>query len=239
MSTSEHWGREAALLLQLPGFGMIVTMTVLSAIGEVKRFDSARKLVGYAGLGSSVHASGQKRRTGRITKSGRKEMRWVLVAAARHAARTHPYWKAEFEQLVKRLGKYKAWVAIARKLLVAVWHILTKGEPDRHTGAKRIARKLYLLSQELRPKHFEELGLTRQQYVRYQLLQLGVGDELDHPVPEELGRGVPWSRGKRSLLAPVSNSRYGEMTILAKANPGSPSLSQVAIRRSGGKPEAK
>ena len=36
-----------------------------------------------------------------------------------------------------------------------------------------------------------------------------------------------------------SNSRYGEMTILAKANPGSPSLSQVAIRRSGGKPEAK
>ena len=58
-------------------------------------------------------ASGDKRRTGRITKTGRKELRWILV----EAARTHPYWKAEFERLSRRIGKSKAWVAIARKLL--------------------------------------------------------------------------------------------------------------------------
>jgi len=193
-STSERWGQEATLLLQLPGFGLIVTMTVLAAIGDISRFETSRKLVGYAGLGSSVHASGGKTRTGRITKSGRKELRWILVEAARKAARYHPYWKAEFARLERRLGKAKAWVAVARKLLVTVWHVLTKGEPDKHTVTKSIARKLYIHAQELLPEHLEGLGLTRQQFVRYQLLQLGVGYELDH---------VPWSRGKRRLIAPV------------------------------------
>ena len=51
----ETWSQQGMRLLQLPGFGVIISMTVLSAIGEVGRFESANKLVGYSGLGAGVH----------------------------------------------------------------------------------------------------------------------------------------------------------------------------------------
>ncbi len=79
ISTSDPWADQVPFLLQLPGFGLIVTLTVLAAIGDISRFSRPKKLVGYAGLGASIHSSGDKHRTGRITKTGRKELRWILV----------------------------------------------------------------------------------------------------------------------------------------------------------------
>ena len=58
-SLGEVWGKQAMRLLQLPGFGVIVTMTVLSATGDATCFESAKKLVGYSGLGAGVHDSGK------------------------------------------------------------------------------------------------------------------------------------------------------------------------------------
>ena len=78
----EVWGKQAMRLVQLSGFGVIVSMTVLSAIGDASRFESANKLVGYSGLGASVHDSGKEHIEKRITKSGRKELRWAMVEAA-------------------------------------------------------------------------------------------------------------------------------------------------------------
>ena len=54
------WNQQAVRLLQLSGFGVIITMTVLSAIGDISRFESANKLVGYSGLGAGVHDSGKE-----------------------------------------------------------------------------------------------------------------------------------------------------------------------------------
>jgi len=48
------------LLVQLPGVGTLVAMTLLAAIGDISRFPSDKKLVGYAGLGARVHDSGQR-----------------------------------------------------------------------------------------------------------------------------------------------------------------------------------
>ena len=67
MTTTEPWMEMSSWLLQLTGFGLITTLTVLAAIGDVSRFEDAKKLVGYAGLGSSVHP----------VQSGRD---WVTVA---------------------------------------------------------------------------------------------------------------------------------------------------------------
>jgi hypothetical protein len=58
------------------------------------------------------------------------------------AVRTHPYRKAEFERLSKRIGKHKAYVAIAGKLLAAVWRVLTKRELPYHVNHHRVANKL-------------------------------------------------------------------------------------------------
>jgi len=141
LSTTDPRADQVSLLLQLPGFGIIVIMTVLAAIGDLSRFPHPKKLVGYSGLGASIHDSGKKYRTRRITKRGRKELRWILVEAARHAIDTHPYWKAQYQRLEPRLGSKKAAVAIARKLLVTIWHNLTKREVDRHAIVDKVAFK--------------------------------------------------------------------------------------------------
>jgi transposase len=79
-STSEQWGKQALQLMQLPGVGVIVAMTVLSAIGDITRFEDARHLVGYSGLGAGVHDSGKTHQEKHITKKGRKELRWITLA---------------------------------------------------------------------------------------------------------------------------------------------------------------
>jgi transposase len=79
LSTGKLWGKQAKYLMQLPGIGVIVAMTVLGAIGDVRRFEDARSLVGYAGLGAGVHSSGKEHKEKRITKSGRKELRWAMA----------------------------------------------------------------------------------------------------------------------------------------------------------------
>jgi transposase len=121
LSVTQPWADQVTYLLQLPGFGLVTTMTVLSAIGHIERFPSAKKLVGYAGLGGRVHSSGHTHRGGSITKQGRKELRSALVEAAWVAVSNDPHWQEKFEALRVRIGKNKAIVAIARKLLVVVW----------------------------------------------------------------------------------------------------------------------
>jgi len=70
--------------------------------------------------------------SGGITKEGRSELRIAMVEAAWVAVEYHPHWKGEFERLSVRIGKPKAIVAIARKLLVAVWQVLSQKSADIH-----------------------------------------------------------------------------------------------------------
>jgi transposase len=104
LSTSEEWAEQVPYLVQLPGIGLLTAMTILGAIGDVTRFPSSKQLVGYAGLGAGVHDSGKSHRDKGITKQGRRELRFVLVEAARTAVQTHPYWQHECARLAKRIG---------------------------------------------------------------------------------------------------------------------------------------
>ena len=164
-------------LLQLSGFGVIIAVTVWAAIGDIQRFAESKYLVGYAGLGARVHDSGLTTRTGRITKAGRRDLRVALVEAAQVAANNHPHWKAELARLEPRLGRNKAIVAIARKLLVAVWHILTKKVADRFAEPAAVAQKLlkfaYKVGKENRPA-----GQSAAKFVRQRLDVLEMGSDL-------------------------------------------------------------
>jgi transposase len=164
---------QVPLLIQLPGIGMVIALTILAAIGDITRFPSAKQLVGYAGLGAKVHDSGVTRKTGGVTKSGRRDLRGAMIQAARIAAQHNPQWRAELERLRKRMIYQKAVVAIARKLLVVVWHVLTKGEADRHADPKRVATKMmmhaYTLKEQRRPN-----GQSAPEYVHQQLDRLGI-----------------------------------------------------------------
>jgi transposase len=103
--TSKRWGSQAVRLVQLPGVGVVIAMTVPSAIGDISRFESAKKLVGYAGIGAGVHDSGKTHKEKKITKKGRKELRRAMVEAAWRAVRLSPFWKAQYEKYLRRLRK--------------------------------------------------------------------------------------------------------------------------------------
>ena len=177
LSNRTPWASSMVYLMQMPGFGLILGMTVLAAIGDISRFEHAKKLVGYAGLGAGVHASGEKYQEKSITKAGRKELRWALVEAAWVAVRSDPYWKEQFERLQKRMHPNSAIVAIARRLLVSVWHVLSKREPYRHFDEERIAYEMLVWSWSLDEPARQ--GLTRQQFAKYGLLRLGLGQDLE------------------------------------------------------------
>jgi hypothetical protein len=170
---------------------LLTVMTILGAIGDITRFETAKHLVGYAGLGASVHDSGQTHRGGRITKQGRKDLRRVLIEAAWTAVQRHPHWKREFEHLTVRMAKGKAIVTIARKLLVAAWYVLSKRIADVHADPHIVGLKFFAWSWKLNAE--QHGGLTRRQFVRYQLLRLDLGNDLTH-----IQRG-----GTKRPLAPV------------------------------------
>jgi transposase len=186
---------EVTRLLQLPGFGVVTAVTVWAAIGEIQRFEDAQHLVGYAGLGTKVHDSGMTSRTGRITKAGRRDLRVVLTEAAQVAANSHPHWKTELARLQPRLGRNKAIVAIAPKLLVAVWYILALHKTDRFAQPEAIAQKFlkfaYQLGKENRPQ-----GQSAAQFVRQRLDGVELGQDLT---------SIAWGSKKPIPLPPSTN----------------------------------
>jgi transposase len=177
LSNRKPWATDMVFLMQIPGMGVVLSMTVLSAIGDISRFEHPKNLVGYAGLGAGVHDSGQKHQGLGITKAGRKELRWAMVEAAWSAVGSSPYWKSQYETLKKR-GKHanEAIVAVARKMLVAIWHVLSKHAPDRHAAPEDLAYKMVIWSQCMDQDALR--GMTRQQFVKYGLLRLGTGQDL-------------------------------------------------------------
>lgn len=178
------------LLVQLPGVGMLTGITILSAIGDIRRFPDEDHLVGYAGLGASVHASGEKHTTGHITKHGRRDLRRVMVDAANHAVQDHPRWKKELARLEPKIGRSRAIVRIARMLLMAVWHILKKETADKNNDARSVACSLFLYAYRVKVRNLG--GMSAKEWTRHQLDRLGIGRELSE---------IPWGT-KRVKLPP-------------------------------------
>ena len=165
-------------LVQLPGIGHTLAITILAAVGDITRFPSAKNLVGYAGLGAKVHFSGEKQITGKITKKGRKDLRFAMVEAANIAVMKHPYWKAMFERLEPIKGRAKTIVIVARKLLVAVWHVLTFEVVDKHADELQVTRMFYSFAYRIGVHNLPD-GMSALEYTRHQLDRLGIGVNVD------------------------------------------------------------
>jgi transposase len=176
MSHQKPWAQSMTYLMQLPGFGVITTMTVLAAIGDIARFETSKKLASYSGLTPGLEQSGTKNRGKGITKEGRRELRWALVEAAQMAVKSDPLLKRRFQELQHRMHRNQAIVAIAHHLLELVWYVLTRRESYRHFSEEKIAYKY--LSWAWRMSDDARDGLTRQQFARYYLMRLGIGKDL-------------------------------------------------------------
>lgn len=143
LAVRERKDSRAARLQTMPKVGRIAALTFLGAVDDVKRFPSARKLVGYTGLAPTVRSSGERTEYGSITRAGRRELRavWVqvahLVAIDTHRA-TQPL-RTWFNRVAHRRGKKTATIALARRLLVIAYHLLRDGTVYDPTRLKRAA----------------------------------------------------------------------------------------------------
>jgi transposase len=128
------------LLLTCPGIAWILAFTIASEIGDIARFATPTKLVGYSGLTPKVDQSGEQDRRGPLRKNGPNHLRWALVEAA-HTASRHPLYRPILERNHLRHGPKRgtkiAALTIARKLAESIWHMLTNQEPFAPAGATR------------------------------------------------------------------------------------------------------
>jgi transposase len=130
-------------LMTIPGIDVTTAATMMAAIGDVARFPTDRHLVGYLGLDARVRQSGvAPARHGRISKQGSPAARHVLVEAAWAAIKTPGPLRAFYRRVAARRGAQIAAVAVARKLAVLCWQLLTKQEDYAFKRQSLVDRKL-------------------------------------------------------------------------------------------------
>lgn len=127
------------LLGTIPGVGPVTTEVVLSELADPRRFRSAKCVVAYAGMAPGQRESAGKKKELHIERTGSKMLRWVLVEAAWQLVRRTGRWRVTFERLSARIGRKKAIVAIARRLLGVMMALLKNGQPYQHAYEPPVA----------------------------------------------------------------------------------------------------
>lgn len=132
-----------AWLWSLPGVGPWVAVVLWAILGDPHRFRSARPVTRYAGLDPTVHQSGEADGRGHISRPGSPLRRRFRVEAAWWAVRsTDGPWAAQFKTWAPRLGKRRAIVACARKLLIAAGRVWREQRIAREVDHRRYQKKL-------------------------------------------------------------------------------------------------
>jgi transposase len=126
------------LLTTIPGIAWVLGYTIAAEIGDISRFATPRKLIGYTGLTPRVDQSGERDRRGPLRKNGPNYLRWALIEAA-HTAGRHPHYRPIVERMRARHGRTRgskiAAIEIGRRLTEAIWHMLTNNKPFAPAGA--------------------------------------------------------------------------------------------------------
>ena len=129
MACGSAW--ETELLQTIPGIGSLFAVIIYAEAGDINRFKSGRALASYSGLVPRVRASGDKVYTGPITRTGPRALRTVLVEAAIAAMRKSQPLGRLYTRVLYRGNAQKARVAVAHKLALIIYAMLTKKEPFR------------------------------------------------------------------------------------------------------------
>jgi len=107
-----------------------------------------------------VSQSGDKCYYGRITKQGRSSARWLAVEAAQSLSQMSSPLVASYHRIKRKRGHNVAVTALARKLIVLVWHLLKKQEPYRYAPVARTRQKLRRLAPNLGPARRTQVPCT-------------------------------------------------------------------------------
>ena len=130
ISSDPDYENAVGLLCTIPGVKYDSAITIISEIGiDMSQFCSSKRLCCWAGLTPGSNESAGKKKSVRITRAG-VYLKPALVQCAHAAVKSDksPYYKKKYESLVKRRGKKRAIIAIARMILTAIFQMLTTGE---------------------------------------------------------------------------------------------------------------
>jgi len=129
-------------LMTIPGIGAVSALALVAVVGDVARFRRPGKLVSYLGLDPKVWQSGEHEAwIGHISRAGHAHARSLLVEAAHGAVSAPGPLRAFFRRIERRRGVQIALVAVARKLAVLTWHLLSKGERYRYERSTVVREK--------------------------------------------------------------------------------------------------
>jgi transposase len=127
------------LLVSVPGIAWVLAYTIASEIGDISRFPSPGKLIGYTGLCPRVDQSGERDRRGPLRKNGPTYLRWALIESAQAGLRWHQPHRDLAERMRARHGRKRgtkiAVIEIARRNSKAIWHMLNRNQPFAPAGA--------------------------------------------------------------------------------------------------------
>ena len=109
---------------EIPGIGPDIARVIIAEIGlDMSRFPTPQHLVSWAKLSPRTIQSGKKNSSGKVGK-GNPYLKGSLGQAANSAKGTDTFFGSRYKRIVKRRGKPTALVAVARSILIAVWHVL-------------------------------------------------------------------------------------------------------------------
>lgn len=130
-------------LITVPGIGPVSALAIVAVVGDIRRFGRPNQLVSYFGLDPRVHQSGDRPAyTGHISRQGQAHARGLLIEAALSAVRVPGPLRAFFRRVCGRRGEQVAIVAVARKLAILSWHLLSGDEDYRWQSATLTASKM-------------------------------------------------------------------------------------------------
>ena len=118
------------LLCTIPGVDRNSAIIILSEIGtDMSQFSSHYRLTSWAGLAPGCNESAGKKKSVRISRAG-VYLKPCLVEVAHGAIKdkTNTYYAEKYNRISKRRGKKRTIIAIARKILVAIYHMISTGE---------------------------------------------------------------------------------------------------------------
>ena len=130
ISSDPDYDKAIRLLTTIPGVKRDRAITIISEIGiDMSQFCNSKRLCCWAGLTPGNNESAGKKKSVRITRAG-VYLKPALVQCAHAAVKSDksPYYKTKYESLVKRRGKKRAVIAIARMILIAIYRMLSTGE---------------------------------------------------------------------------------------------------------------
>ena len=139
-SLVEPYDNAVKLLCTIPGVDRNSAITIISEIGtDMTQFSNSKRLCCWAGLTPGNNESAGKKKSVRITRAG-VYLKPALVQVAHAAVKSDksPYYKAKYEHIMKRRGKKRAIIAIARMILTAAYQMLSTGEAWNPTDLYKI-----------------------------------------------------------------------------------------------------